>query len=250
MKLTLEDDVATLQMDFGKGNSMSAEMLSTLDARWAEIEASRARAVVLTGAERFFSGGLALPTLVTLDRPAMRAFIELFASVMMRVHRYPLPVVAAVNGHAIAGGCVLALQCDWRVIADGDLKIGLNEVQLGIGLPSIVVESLRAQVPPASVMPIALEGKLFSPQRALELGLVHEVAEPARLAARARERALELAQIPSSGYAQVKAALRRPGLETVVRDGAKETERWLDSWFSEAGRARIEATVARLTKRS
>jgi enoyl-CoA hydratase len=165
---------------------------------------------------------------------------------MRGVWECPLPVVAAVNGHAIAGGCVLAVQADWRLMGDGDFKVGLNEVQLGIGLPSIVVESLRAQVPASSLMPLALEGQLVAPRRALELGLVHEVVAPAELEPRALARARELAAVPASGYAQVKTALRRGASEQVRQFAALETERWLDSWFSDDGRARIGAVVQRL----
>src|SRR4051794_27933939 len=138
---TISDGVALLSLSAGKANAMSAELLDILDAMFSRLEASDARAAVLTGYDRFFSAGLALPTLIDLDRPAMKRFIERFNVVMMRLFAQPRPVVAAINGHAIAGGCVLALQCDWRIMAEGDFKIGLNEVQLGIGLPSVVIES-------------------------------------------------------------------------------------------------------------
>jgi enoyl-CoA hydratase len=245
------DGVARLKLAAGKGNAMTAELLDGIRGWFERVTApgGEARAVVVIGDDRFFSAGLALPSLIGLDRPAMEAFIEGFAACMLTVFACPLPVVAAVSGHAIAGGCVLALMADVRLMADGDARIGLNEVQLGIGLPSVVVESLRMSVPPASILPIALEGQLFAPRRARELGLVDELVAPADLETRALARARELAQVPASGFAQVKAALRGPVLATVERNSAMETERWLDSWFSDEGRARIGQTVARLTRR-
>jgi len=168
---------------------------------------------------------------------------------MQRVFACEKPIVAAVNGHAIAGGCVLALQCDWRVIADDpSVRIGLNETQLGIGLPSVVIEPLRFAVPPASFVPIALEGQLFSPQEALGLGLVNEVAPAAGLLGRAMAKAQALADLPLAGVAQVKRALRRPALETIARVSAQETELWLDSWFDPAAKMRITAAVQKLKR--
>src|SRR6185369_13282808 len=141
--LTVENGVAVVRLAAGKANALTIEVLDQLQRAMLELEASDATAVVLTGYDRYFSAGLALPSLIDLERPAMRAFIEHFSRTMTRVFTCPLPVVAAVNGHAIAGGCVLALQADVRIIADVDARIGLNEVRLGIGLPSVVVESLR-----------------------------------------------------------------------------------------------------------
>jgi enoyl-CoA hydratase/carnithine racemase len=245
---TISEDVALLRLEAGKANAMSRELLDALDALLTQLEASAARAAVVTGYDRFFSAGLALPSLIDLDRASMRDFIGRFSQVMARVFAQPLPMVAAVNGHAIAGGCVLALMCDWRVMSEGDFKIGLNEVQLGIGLPSVVLEPLRLQLPPPSLLPLALEGRLVAPHEALELELLHEVVPATSLIERATARARELAAVPSSGFAQVKAGLRRPAREAMERLGADEAERWLDSWFSPAARERLTAAVARLKR--
>jgi enoyl-CoA hydratase len=245
MRLERQDDVTILRMQAGKANAMSEGQLRELD-RLIDEAFSLPGALVVTGYERFFSAGLALPSLVELERPAMREFIELFGRVMRRVFELPGPVVAALNGHAIAGGCVLAFMCDVRLAAAGSVKIGLNEVQLGIGLPAIVVEPVRIQVPPSSLLPVCLEGKLFAPEEALRLGVVHEVVPAEALEARALARARELAAIPRAAWAQVKAALRRPTLDEIDRRHEAEAERWLDTWFSPAGQERLRAAVASL----
>jgi len=242
-----DDRVTTLRLEGGKANAMTSEVLDTIERLVDEFERAPACAAVLTGYDRFFSAGLALPKLVDLDRPAMRMFIERFSRSMTRVLACEKPIVAAINGHAIAGGCVLALMCDWRIVADEPkLVIGLNETQLGIGLPAIVVEPLRAQVPPPSLVPIALEGRLFDARGALAVGLVHEVVSAAELAARAHAKASALADLPAAGTAQVKRVLRAPVLDAIMRTSAVETERWLDSWFAEAGQQRIRAAAAKL----
>ena len=242
-----DDRVMVLRLEGGKANAMTSEVLDTLERLIDELERSPAGAAVLTGYDRYFSAGLAVTKLVDLDRPAMRMFIERFSRSMMRIFACEKPIVAAINGHAIAGGCVLALMCDYRVLAnDPKLAIGLNETRLGIGLPAIVIEPLRAQVPPTSLVAIALEGRLFDATQALAVGLVHEVVAPGELAARAHAKASELAALPAEGMAQIKRSLRAPILDSVLRTSAVETERWLDTWFAESARSRIRAVAEKL----
>jgi enoyl-CoA hydratase len=240
-------DVALLRMRGGKANAMTPEMLGDLVRLMEEIEASSARAAVIIGDGPHFSAGLALPVLLGMKRAQLREFMDLFGAAMLSVFRCPLPVVAAINGHAIAGGCVLALQCDLRLMAEGKGKIGLTEVQLGIGLPAVVVEPLRLQVPPTSLFTIALEGKLFGPGEAYALRLVDDVCEAATLERLALERAAALARLPGAGYAQAKAALRRPAALAIEQYGEGESERWLDSWFSDEAQAVLAEQVKRLT---
>jgi enoyl-CoA hydratase len=242
------DDVALLKIEGGKANAMTPEVLDLIEGLVDGFENGTARAAVLCGYDRYFSAGLPLPMLIDLERPAMKRFIERFSDVMLRVFRCGKPIVAALNGHAIAGGCVLALQCDYRIMQDGDAKIGLNETQLGIGLPSTVLEPLKLAVPAASLVSIAYEGQLFSPAEALALGLVHEIAAPADLESRAVAKARALAAVPTSAVMQVKVGLRRAAMEAIARYGAEETERWLDSWFAPDARERLRATAARLKR--
>ena len=236
--------IEVLRLSRGKGNAIDDGFLEELVRRLDGLE--DADGVVLTGDGKFFSAGLALPVVYGFDRAAMNAFMRRFGEAMLRVFTFPRPIVAALNGHAVAGGCVLALQCDVRIAADGMQQIGLNEAAIGIGLPTLVLETLRHQVPPASVLPIALEGRLFVPQRALELGLIDEVVPAARLEERALARARELAAIPRAAFAHVKRALRRPVVEIVERHAADDGERWLETWFSKEARERIGAAVKRL----
>jgi enoyl-CoA hydratase len=243
----MDDDVVVLKLEGGKANAMTPELLDTLERMIDGFERSPAAAAVLTGYDRYFSGGLALTHIIDFDIVAMRGFIEQFSRTMTRVFACTKPIVAAVNGHAIAGGCVLALMCDWRIAVDDPaIRIGLNETQLGIGMPAIVIESLRLAVPPASIVPIAFEGTLFTPAQAREVGLVHELAPEADLLARAMARAQSFAELPQPAVAQVKRALRAPSLETIARIADQETGRWLETWFSPEAQARLRAAVAQL----
>jgi len=157
--------------------------------------------------------------------------------------------VAAVNGHAIAGGCVLALQADVRIGAASDFRIGLNEVQLGIGLPAVVLEALRAQVPAASLLPIALEGRLFSPEEAVSVGLLHEVVPADRLEQRAVARAMELGALPGAAYASVKHGLRAPVAQRVRELAGQDAARWAETWSGEEARERRRRAIERLSRK-
>jgi enoyl-CoA hydratase len=228
---------------------MSPRFLEGLERLLAEI--GDARAAIITGQERFFSGGLDLPTLVELDRPAFRGFMEVFERVMLKCFLLPVPVVAAINGHAVAGGCVLSLMADVRIAAEKEgMRIGLNEAQLGLGLPSVVIEPLRAQVPAASLARIALAGELFDAGAALAVGLVHEVVPEGALSARALEKAKQLAALPPAGMREIKASLREPVAALTRARGREEAERWLDTWFAPETQRVLRATVAKLKSKS
>jgi enoyl-CoA hydratase len=183
-----------------------------------------------------------------LDRAQLERFIRRFSEVMLRVFTLPMPVVAAINGHAIAGGCVLALQADVRLAAAGDYRIGLNEVQIGLGLPAVVLETLRAQVSPASLGPVALEGRLLLPEEARSLGLVEAVVPPAVLLEQARGRAAGLAALPGPAFRDVKQALRTPVAAAVRRVEREDARRWVETAFSAPTRERLGEVVRRLTR--
>jgi enoyl-CoA hydratase len=244
MQIERVDDIAILRMNAGKANAMDRAFLERLGAL---VDQCRdAGAVILTGYGRFFSAGLALPALIDLDRPAMTEFIDLFSRTMARVYSLRMPVIAAINGHALAGGCVLALQTDRRIVVDDDVKLGLNEVQLGIGLPAQVIETLRAEVPPTSLGPLAREGRVVTPHEALSLDLVHGVAPPDVLESRALDVARSLMNLPALAYAQIKAALRAPVLRAIEATRAEVDAAWIDTWFSPEARSRLRQAVARL----
>lgn len=244
MQIEYVDAIAILRMNGGKANAMDRAFLERLGAL---IDDCRdAGAVIITGYGRFFSAGLSLPGLIDLDRPAMTEFIDFFSRTMAKVYTLRMPVIAAINGHALAGGCVLALQTDRRIVADDESKLGLNEVQLGIGLPAQVVETLRGEVPPTSLGPLAREGRVVTPREALSLHLVHDLARPDDLESRALDIARSLARLPAAAYAQVKSTLRAPVLRAIEATRAEVDAAWIDTWFSPDAQNRLRAAVARL----
>lgn len=248
MEIVSSGGVAVLPMRAGKANAIGAAFLDRLSAQLDAVQSSGATALVLTGEGTAFSAGLDLPEVARLDRPGLERFIRRFSEVMLRVFTLPVPVVAAINGHAIAGGCVLAMQADVRLAAAGDYRIGLNEVQIGLGLPAVVLETLRCQVSPGSLGPLALEGRLLAPEEARALGLVEAVVPSSVLLEQARGRAAELAALPGLAFREVKHALRGPAAAAVRRVERADARRWVETAFSAPTRERLGEVLSRLTR--
>jgi enoyl-CoA hydratase/carnithine racemase len=185
-------------------NALGTALMETTRDR---LRAAAGAPVLLLGAGDAFSAGLDLKEVVRLDRAGMTRFLELLEDVVATLFAYPGPTVACVNGHAIAGGCVLALCCDHRIArADPRLRIGLNEVALGVPFPPRTLAAVVHRVPPRSRDEVLLGAELHAPDAALRLGLIDEVA--ADPLARARDRLTLLARHPAAAYAATKLTLR------------------------------------------
>lgn len=246
MTLDLHDDLAVLRLEAGRANAIDEALLERLDGGRRAFLDGDARALVITGYERFFCAGLDLPSLADRERPAVAAFMRRFSQVMGDLFACPRPVVAAVNGHAVAGGCVLAFCADQRVLVDQGARMGTNEVPLGVGLPPAVLEPIRSQLTPAAAFRTLIEGELFEPDQALALGLVDELAPAEAVLERALARAARLAALPGPAYAQAKQALRRPAIAAIRGLSEADEQAWLETWFSPRTRANVAAAVARL----
>ncbi len=212
-----------------------------MHALLGELERAGGGPVLLTGKGDAFSAGLNLKEVARLDGAGMEAFLKTLEQLINALFTYPGPVVAAVNGHAIAGGCVLALCADHSVArADPDIRIGLNEVALGLEFPPGVFRMLRTQLAPERLNRAVLAAELVPPRRALELGLIAEVTEGDLLTV-ARERLAALAAHPPAAFAAAKRMLR--GESTVHPEDGPAIKRMLASWTSLELRARVGAML-------
>ncbi len=242
--ISSEHDIARLSLQTGPVNAMGPEFLADLDA--ALDAAQDARALVLTGAGSAFSAGLDLPRLLTLDETTITGFIAAFSRVMEKVFLWPKPTVAALNGHAVAGGFVLASACDYRLLARGPAKLGMTGVTLGIAYPSLVIAMLQYSVPKAAWHNVLLDGRLYDVEAAQSAQLVESVVDPDVLLERATERALGLCAADPGAYARTKRMLK---WETVARAQSLQQEShaaFVSALFSPEGRARLHATVEKM----
>jgi len=209
-----------------------------------DLRAAQGQPVLLRGAGDSFCAGLNLKEIATLDGQAMAAYLNLFDELVVTLLAHEAPVVACVNGHAIAGGCVLALACDLRVAAAHDsLRIGLNEVAIGLVYPPRVLKLARARLAPSHLARVILEAGLYSPQESLRLGLVHDVARDAPGAARLMlER---LAAHPREAYVEAKRELNRTALELEPLEQEAFRARVLPRWTSPELKQMVLAVLAK-----
>lgn len=244
------DAVAVIELTCGKANALNAASLGAIGQSLAEVARAGAGAVVLTGYDRFFSAGLDLVTLYELPRPAMDAFMREFDRVMLEVFAFPQPVVAAVTGHAVAGGCILALACDARISVAEGVRIGLNEVRLGVPFPASALEIARHAVPGPDLAAVLYGGELYAPREALARGLVTALAAglaPGDALGEARALAARWAKAPPGTLATVKASVRAPALQAARARLDEVREAFVDAWFSPEARRRIGEARTRLT---
>ncbi|GAA2213509.1 enoyl-CoA hydratase/isomerase family protein [Nonomuraea monospora] len=235
--------IAVLTLANGPVNVLDLELLSAVPEVLASV--ADARAVVVTGGGRAFSAGVDLKRIVEGGPGYVEKFLPALSEAVLALFGHPKPVVAAVNGHALAGGCVLAAACDVRLMSGG--TIGLTELAAGVPFPTVPLEVMRHAVGPA-LDTMVLRAERLPAGRAAEIGLVHEVVEPDRLVTEALRRAEELCAVPSDVYAFSKRQLHTPALERVRAFQASDDVEVLRMWSSERTMATLRGYLASLRR--
>ena len=246
---TLDSGVALLTLDLGRGNAIDYPFMDALASALDGCLADGARAVVITGSGKVFSGGLDLVTIYGYDRAEMGRYCDAFGASFEKVLAFPRPVVAAINGHALAGGCILAMAADARISAPGAHLIGLNEVAIGLSFPASAFEIARRATPDRSAAAVFLEGRRFTPDEALAAGIVDAIAGERGVVGEALDLAKRLSAGGIDAIADTKADLVAPVLARIEASAPRLRERFLDRWFSPDTRARIGALRDRLAKK-
>ena len=241
-----QGEARLLWLQRGKGNALSPDFLAELATALELVRREAPRGLVVTSRGGVFCAGLDLVALLELDRPALAETIERLYQVGRALFTLPFPVVAALNGHAVAGGAYLALCCDLRLLAAGEARFGLNESQLGLSMPAHCIEVLRYALAPSIVQTLLYGGQLYSGPLALELGAVDELVDADRLLDHAAARVVEWSANPAA-FADIKRRLKRPALAAIEAARADDAE-WLDLWFSPQAQTRLRAARDQLQK--
>jgi enoyl-CoA hydratase len=208
-----------------------------------------ADAVVLTGQGSIFSAGVDLLRVVKEGAAYSRQFIGVLDEFCRSVYSFPKPLVVAINGHAIAGGCVVACMADRRLMAEGRGKIGVPELQVGVPFPAAPIEVMRAVVPPQFLAEVMYGGAVYDPVSALSRGLIDEVVDPTELVQRALETARQFAGLAPSAFGITKAQIRRPVLERMRAGAAAFGSSVEDVWAAPETLNAIREYVERTFKR-
>jgi enoyl-CoA hydratase len=235
------DGVTVVRIQRPPANALEPGLLAEGAEVIARLRAESPPAVVITGSGDFFSGGVDLKLAPTLTADEQRAMVAGINRLFCEWYGFPGPVVAAVNGHAVAGGMILALCADHR-IGSRAASYGLTEVRVGAPYPIAALAVVRAELAPGPARRLVLGGELIDADAALALGLVDELADSEAVLGRALAVARELAALPAATYATVKGQLRGADLEA-IRTGIERdplARGWLSDETADAARAALE----------
>ncbi len=247
IKETVDERIAHIYLDRGKSNAIDQQMLEELMHTLTATQQNPAiEGIILHGKEGFFSAGLDLIALYGYNEGEVRQFWHTFMDFIRMFVAFDKPAVAAINGHSPAGGCVLAICCDCRIMAEGDYVIGLNEVPVGIIVPNAIFHLYSFWLGQATAYRYLLEGKLLNPQEALQVGLVDKVVT-ARSIRTAAERQLRIyTQYERNTWRQSKLNMRQT-LITALETSQEETiEAVLKQWWSPATRSILKTIIDNL----
>lgn len=240
-----ENGIAVLTLRYGKANALDIEFCKALKKEFRRLAKSGSRAAVITGEGRIFSAGVDLPRAAEGGRKYLRDLVIALDAMYEELFYFPKPLVAAINGHAIAGGCVLAACADYRVLAKGAGRMGVTELRVGVPFPPFAFEVLRATASPLHLPHFTASGETFDTQGALLNGFADEAVDADRLMVRAAEKAFALAAIRPEAFAANKAHVRASARQILKTDGGRLSRQIMKVWEGKETSAKIRAYVAR-----
>jgi enoyl-CoA hydratase/carnithine racemase len=243
--VTYRKAVAVVSLDRSVINALNLELVEELAGTLAKLKTMpNVRAIILTSAnEKFFSIGFDIPRLIELSREDFREFYAAFNRTCMALYTLPKPTVAGITGHAIAGGCILALCCDYRVISAGRKLMGLNEIKLGVPVPYLADCVLRSIVGTRLAREVVEMGEFYESEVLLRMCLVDDVTPQAEVMAKTVEKAEALSSMPAAAYGRIKRN-RTEEVEARVRAKWEEKQRdFIDMWYTEEARRRLREAM-------
>ena len=248
-KIEHGNGISELRLAHPPANALNPALVRALQQAVGSAARSETRALILSGAEGMFSAGLDVPELLKLDAAAMSAFWKEFIGLLRTIAQSPLPIAAALTGHSPAGGAVLAIFCDTRIAADGEFKIGLNEVQVGLPVPAVIYAALKRLIGARQAERLCLHGLLITPDEALRIGLVDQVLAMEQVIPAALEWCRSLLALPAQAVAATRKLARADLVALFDELGERSHEDLMNVWFSAETQAAMRAMVAQLAAR-
>lgn len=233
------DGIALIWLDNPPVNALDRRTLDAIALTVKEVEASDVRGAVITGRGNVFSAGADLYAVLEGGNEYIQSSVQALADAFSGLFRFSKPLVAAINGHAIAGGCIIAGACDYRVVGSGPALMGFAELRVGVPFPLYALEIARWVTEPRYLQEVVYFGRTYEPAEALKRGLADEIVEPDAVLDRAFEVARRLARVPAKTFAVTKRALRQPTVEFVESFGPINDEDAKLMWASDEMRESI-----------
>ena len=234
MEIRKKDHIGVLVIDSPNNNSINRDFVREASGLLDEVgnDDSLSGLVITSTHPKIFSPGLNLVELATYSFDEMSQFMESFTGLFFKEFGFPKPLVMAVNGHAIAGGCLIALPGDYRFMAKGEFQVSLAEINLAIPIPIGTMGMLKYFTGPRNAEHVVYSGDGFLPDQALSLGLIDELVEPGRLLEKAMEKAKYFCHKSATAFEKDKMYLRKDVLEWMEEREPLHRKEWLDNWFS------------------
>jgi enoyl-CoA hydratase len=240
-----QGEVAVITLRYGKANALDIAFCDALTLRFQQLRKSSSRAVVITGQGKIFCAGVDLPQMAAGGVSYIEKFLPALDRLYTEVFNFPKPVVAAVNGHAIAGGCILACAADRRLMARDSGKMGVTEILVGVPFPQLAFEIMRT-VTSVRLLPEAiLTGAIYSPQAAVDRGWIDELVEPPELLDKAVAAANKLASVSPAAFEFGKRQLRQPSNKRLAEEGKALDAEVAKIWVAPETAVRLKEFVAR-----
>jgi enoyl-CoA hydratase/carnithine racemase len=247
MHVELEEGTAIVTLDRGVTNPINLELLNEL-AQTLDIVRLRSdvRSLALKSAnDKFFSIGFDIPQLFDLQKADFLRFYRAFNQVCLDVYTLPKPTAAAITGHAIAGGCILTLCCDYRFIAEGRTLMGLNEIKLGVPVPYPADYILRYLIGLQHARDVMDSGEFHQPEKLFRMGMVDQVLPLEEVLLKSVEKVRSLGSLPTAAFAEIKRN-RTETVEAQILARLEEKESiFVEAWYSDAARVRLKEAIER-----
>ena len=234
ISVSKEDGIATVALNRGKVNALNEALVEQLDSCFVDLERDQTvKAIIFTAQGKFFSFGFDIPEFLSYSKEAFTRYLTKFTKLYTSLFLFPKPIVAALNGHTIAGGCMLALACDSRIMTSGKAKISLNEISFGSSVFAGSVEMLKFCAGPKNAESVLYSGAMYTAEEAIQLGLIDRVSSPENLMDEARKVARDFAAKDLLAFRALKSLLRKPVAEEMVKREKESIREFVDIWYSE-----------------
>ncbi|HVP55227.1 MAG TPA: enoyl-CoA hydratase/isomerase family protein [Candidatus Eisenbacteria bacterium] len=234
VRLSINEGIAEVRLKRGKVNALNEQAVEEIDGCFHQIAADpEIKAVIFTGDGPFFSFGFDIPEFLGYSKESFSRYLRRFTGLYTYLFTFPKPLVAALNGHAIAAGCMLALTCDYRIMVSGKAKISLNEITFGSSVFAGSVAMLQSLVGGRNAHAVLYDGTMYSAQQALQLGMIDQVSSDEDLLESTLEAARRLAAKDAAAFRSIKSLLRAPVANEMARKKQRSVKEFVDIWYSE-----------------
>ncbi len=239
------DTVGVLKLDRAVTNAINLQLINTLaeNLKFMKQKADVHGILITSSNEKFFSIGFDIPELIDLTKDDFKEFYHSFNKLCIDLYTFPKPTIAAITGHAVAGGCILALCCDYRFIAKGKKLMGLNEIKLGVPIPYPADCILHQLVGYRNARDIIDSGEFFPPEKLLEMAVVDDVLPLEQVLPASIEKVKLLGAMPHKGFEMIKRN-RTEKVEARIRNNLAEKEKFfIECWYAQDARKRLKEAI-------